>query len=231
MMKRLCAYAMLGFAVSLPCRAEEKIQSLDSIYGFVKETIEQNLKTSAEYEINVLPLDNQLRLAECTQPLEVFKSTEIVKAGRATLGIRCNAEKKWSIFVSAIIKVYENVIVLTRAVQRGDVITAQHLATEKRDVSKYRGDFLTEAGQVENKQAARNLPAGTVLGAKSLVEPPMVRRKDKVTITSAQPGFAIQMSGIAMMDGAKGQLIRVKNESSGRIIGAVVVEPGLVQAK
>lgn len=231
MMKRLFAFAVLGFSLSWPCHAEEKIQSLDSIYGFVKETIEQNLKTSAEYEINVLPLDNQLRLAECTQALEVFKSTEIVKAGRATLGIRCNAEKKWSIFVSAIIKVYENVIVLTRAVQRGDVITAQHLATEKRDVSKYRGDFLTEVGQVEGKQATRNLAAGFVLGAKSLVEPPMVRRKDKVTITSAQPGFAIQMSGIAMTDGAKGQLIRVKNESSGRIIGAVVIEPGLVQAK
>lgn len=59
----------------------------------------------------------------------------------------------------------------------------------------------------------------------------MVKRKDKVTISSAQPGFAIQMSGIAMTDGVKGQLIKVKNENSGRIISATVIEPGQVLVK
>jgi flagellar basal body P-ring formation protein FlgA len=231
MTQRIFALVALGLVVSVPCGAEEKTQSLDSLYGFVKETIEQSVKTSAEYEISVLPLDNQLKLPECTKPLEVFKATDLVKAGRATIGVRCDAEKKWSLFVSAIIKVYEHVIVLTRAVQRGELITGQYLAVEKRDVSKCRGDFLTQPGQVENKQAARNLPAGTILGARSVVEPPMVKRKDKITISSAQPGFAIQMSGIAMMDGVKGQLIRVKNENSGRIIGATVIEPGLVLVK
>lgn len=231
MIQKIFALVALGLVVSVPCRAEEKIQSLDSIYGFVKETIEQSLKTSAEYEISVLPLDNQLKLPECTKPLEVFKAADLVKAGRATIGVRCDAEKKWSIFVSAIIKVYEHVIVLTRAAQRGELITGQYLAIDKRDVSKCRGDFLTQTGQVENKQAARNLPAGTILGARSVVEPPMVKRKDKITISSTQPGFAIQMSGIAMMDGVKGQLIRVKNENSGRIIGATVIEPGLVLVK
>ena len=231
MIKNRFAMVALGLALVMPCRAEDKFQSLDSIYAFVKETIEQGMKTSAEYEISVLPLDDQLKLPECTKPLEVFKATDLINAGRATIGVRCNAEKKWSIFASAIIKVYEHVIVLTQAVQRGDIITAQHFAVEKRDVSKCRGDFIVQAEQVENKQAARNLPAGSILGVRSLVEPFMVKRKDKVTISSAQPGFAIQMNGIAMTDGVKGQLIKVKNENSGRIISATVIEPGQVLVK
>lgn len=39
------------------------------------------------------------------------------------------------------------------------------------------------------------------------------------------------MNGVAMMDGIKGQSIRIKNENSGRIINATVIEPGLVSVK
>jgi flagellar basal body P-ring formation protein FlgA len=39
------------------------------------------------------------------------------------------------------------------------------------------------------------------------------------------------MNGVAMMDGTKDQLIRIKNENSGRIISATVIEAGLVSVK
>ena len=107
----------------------------------------------------------------------------------------------------------------------------QHLAVEKRDVSKLRGDFITQPEQVENKQAAHNTPAGAILGSRSFVEPRLIKRGDKIIITSMQPAFAIRMNGVAMMDGIKGQSIRIKNENSGRIINATVIEPGLVSVK
>jgi len=231
MIKNRFVILALGLVFFTPCHAEEKFQSLDSIYEFVKETIARNINPSTEYEVSVLPLDSQLKLPECTKPLEVFRATDLIKAGRASIGVRCNAEKKWSIFTSAVIKTYESVIVLTQPIQRGEIITRQYLAIEKRDVSKTRGDFMTQAEQVENKQAARNAPAGIILGLRSFVEPPLVKRNDKITISTTQPGFNIRESGIAMMDGVKGQLIKVKNESSGRIISGTVIEPGLVLVK
>jgi len=218
----------LGFFAS--GHAEEKFQSHNSIYELVKDTVAKNIN-AAEYEISVLPLDSLLKLPECTKPLEAFTTTNSIKAGRTSIGVRCNAEKKWSIFTSAVIRVYENVIVLSRPVQRGDIITGQHIAIEKRDVSKLRGDFITEAKQVENKQAARQMEAGDVLGFKNFIEPLLVKRGDKIIITTMQPAFAIRMNGVAMMDGTKGQHIRVKNESSGRIISATVIEAGLVSVK
>jgi len=212
-------------------QAEEQFQSLDSIYAIVKETIARNMSPSAEYEINVHPLDTQLKLQNCPKPLEVFKANEQMKAGRASIGVRCSADKKWSVFVSAVIKVYESVIVLTRPVQRGELITGQHLSIEKKDISNTRGDFVTGLEQVENKEAARNMPAGTVLGLKSVIVPPLIKRKDKVIISSGQTDFSIQMSGTAMMEGSKDQVIKVKNDSSGRIIAGTVIAAGMVFVK
>jgi flagellar basal body P-ring formation protein FlgA len=226
-------FAFLGIALvgCLPAQAEDKFQTLESIYGFVKETIENNMNISGETEISVLPLDDQLKLAQCSKPLETFKTNNLIKAGRVSIGVHCGGEKKWSIFVSALIKAYASVIVLAQPIQRGEIITRQHLASEKKEVSSTKGDFVTAFEQIENKQAARNLPAGAILGAKSVVEPAIIKRKDKVIIRSEQTAFSIQMSGIAMMDGIKGQVIKVKNESSGRIISGTVLEPGVVLVK
>ena len=229
MIKNSFVVLALALGFFTPGHAEEKFQSLNSIYEFVKDTVASNINTS-EYEISVIPLDSLLKLPECSVPLEAFKTTGI-KAGRTAIGVRCVAEKKWSIFTSADIKIYETVVVLSRPVQRGEIITKEHLAIEKRDVSKLRGDFVTQTEQIENKQAARQIQAGAILGLRSFIEPMVIKRGDKIIISSIQTDFAIRMSGVAMMDGTKGQFIRIKNENSGRIISATVIEPGLVSVK
>lgn len=207
--------------------AEQKSQSLDSIYEFVKDTVAKNIN-AAEYEISVLPLDSQLKLPECIEPLEAVITTDLIKAGKTSVGVRCNTEQKWSISTIADVKVFETVIVLSRPVQQGDIITRQNLAIEKRDVSKLRGDFVTQIEQIENKLAARYIPAGSIPGLRSFIEPKLIKRGDKIIISAIQPAFTIRMNGIAMMDGTKGQHIRIKNENSGRIISGTVIEPGVV---
>jgi flagella basal body P-ring formation protein FlgA len=231
MIKNSFVILALALVFFTPGHAEQKFQSHDSIYELVKDTVTRNINTSAEYEISVLPLDSLLKLPECTEPLEAFTTTDLIKAGRTSIGVRCNGEKKWSIFTSAVIKIYENVIVLSRPVQRGEIITRQHLAIEKKDVSKLRGDFVTQAEQIENKQAARYIQTGAIPGLRSFIEPKLIKRGDKIIISTIQPAFSIRMSGVAMMDGSKDQLIRIKNENSGRIISATVIEAGLVSVK
>jgi flagellar basal body P-ring formation protein FlgA len=231
MIKNIFAIFALAFGSFTLCHAEQKFQPHESIYELVRETISQNISPSAEYEISLLPLDSQLKLPKCTEALEAFTTSASMNAGRTAIGVRCNAEKKWSIFISAVIKIYETVAVLSQSVQRGEIITPEHLTLEKRDVSKLRGDFIAEIDRIENKQAARYMPAGVILGQKSFTESKLVKRGEKIIISASQPGFNIRMNGIAMMDGTKGQLIRIKNENSGRIINATVVEFGLVSVK
>lgn len=218
----------LTFITSAAVYAEQGSQSHESIAETVNSFIAQNLNFSGEYEVSLTPLDSRLNLPQCPEALEAFTTNGVIKAGRMTIGVRCNADKKWSIFTSAIIKTYQMVVVLSQPIQRGETLTRQHLAIEKREVSNLREDFATQIEQVESKQSTRQLNTGTVISPRNLAEPKLVKRGDKIVISSTKPEFSIRMSGIAMMDGAKGQLITVKNQNSGRIINATVIEPGLV---
>jgi flagella basal body P-ring formation protein FlgA len=227
MRKNTLLISILAF-IFTATHAEQAYQAHESIAEAVKSFIAQNINLPGEYEVNLIPLDSRLNLPLCTEPLEIFTTNDLIKAGRTTIGVRCNTEKKWSIFTSAIIRTYQMVVVLSRPIQRGEIITRQHLAIEKREVSNLREDFVTQMEQVENKQAARQLDTGTILSLRNVVEPKLIKRGDRVVITTTKQDFSIRMNGIAMMDGTKGQLITVKNQNSGRIINATVIEPGLV---
>lgn len=228
MIKNTPLILALAFILSTTAQAEQGSQSLESIDAAVKSYIAQNINLPGEYEVSLVPLDSRLSLPQCPEPLEAFTTTDLIKAGRTTIGVRCNTEKKWSIFTSVIIKTYQIIVVLTHPIQRGEILTRQHLALERREVTNLRDDFVTQLEQVENKQVTRQLDSGTVLSLRNLVEPKLIKRGDRVVISTTKSDFSIKMSGIAMMDGTKGQLIRIKNQSSGRIINATVIEPGLV---
>ncbi|MGZ8143295.1 MAG: flagellar basal body P-ring formation chaperone FlgA [Methylosarcina sp.] len=220
----------LTFVLFAPVHAEQPFQSHETIYKTAKDYIERNITTSYEYDIDIVPIDSLLSLPECSDQLEAFTTGESAKVtgGRIAIGVRCNSEKKWSIFISAVIKVYQDVAVLTQPVQRGDIITRQHFSIEKREMPRFGGESITQAEQVENKQAVRYLPAGSILTSKNITEPKLIKRGDKIIISASQPGFSVRMNGLAMMDGAKGQTIRIKNQNSGRIVNATVIQPGVV---
>ena len=228
-MLKITAFIWLMSVIFSNIAHAETYQSHESIAEAVKSYIAQNINSTTEYETIPLPIDERLNLPQCAEPLEIFATTDTIKAGRLTVGVRCNRDNKWTIYTSVIIKTYQLVVVLTIPVQRGEIITQQHLAFERREVSNLRENFATQIEQVVNKQATRQLEAGTVISLMNhLAEPKIIKRGDKVVISSSNTNFSIKMSGIAMMDGTKGQLIKVKNQNSGRIINATVVEPGLV---
>lgn len=228
MLKNILVLLMPTFALVTPVHAEQQFQPHESIYGLVNDYIARHINTTGEYEIDPAPLDSLLKLPACSESLEAFTTADVIKPGRNSIGVRCNADKKWFIFVTATVKVYQQVLVLTQPIQRGEIMTPRHFSLEKRDVSRLNDDFVTQPEQIENKQATRHLPAGAIVGAKNFVDPKLIKRGDKVVISAIQPSFSIRMTGQAMMDGTQGQLIRVKNQNSGRIISATVIEPGLV---
>jgi flagella basal body P-ring formation protein FlgA len=227
MIKNTLSVLALSLSLVSISYAEQNNQSHEAIYELVKQTIVQKIKAD-HYEIDVLPLDNLLKLPECTQALTAVMAGDVVNAGRITVGVRCDTGSKWSIFTSAIVKLFDQVLVLAQPIQQGEIISPQHLTMEKRDVSILRGDFITRVEQLENKQATRYLPKGTILSLKYFAEPLLIKRGDRVTISAIKTTFNIEMKGIAMSDGLKNQRISVKNESSGRIISATVIEAGRV---
>ena len=227
MMKKMYLIFIVAMSISA-VGAEQKLPVHDDIYQTITQFIHAKLVASVDYSVNIMPLDNQLQLAECSVALEAFSSSETINAGRYSVGVRCKGEKKWTIYVSVLISVFKDVVMLTRPMQRGDIITETMLSIERRDISSLREDFFTDISQVLNKQVVRSMSAGSVISVRNIVEPVLIKKGDKVAIRSEKSGLSISMTGIALMDGAKGQRIRVKNESYSRIINATIVDAGLV---
>ncbi len=220
---------LLGLCCSLNAlAARQPGQSIASIQGAIDRFIDSEFKETENFEYHLARLDPRLQLPQCEQALTVFSQTGGLKAGFNSLGIHCKSGKKWTIFTVAQIKAFKPVVVLAQPLRRGELVEQRHLRVKTQDIADLRQGYLSDPSQAIGKQAKRNLATGTVLNGSLLTERKLVKRGERVTISARSPHFEISMAGEALMDGSKGQHIRIRNLGSKRVIEATVVEQGQV---
>jgi len=120
-------------------------------------------------------------------------------------------------------------LVATRDIAPGGVISPEN--TQLRTVSSDHpepADWAAPYGQ----RAARIIPVGTVVRT-SLVRPAktdvLVRRNDSVLMQITGTLFQITALGLALENGGEGDLIKVRNVDSNRVVVARVVRDGTVR--
>lgn len=203
-------------------------QSISSIQDAILHYIDSSLAPETDYEVRLGQLDSRLKLSDCSQPLDVFTHSHSIKPGRNSVGVKCIGTKKWTIYTSTIIKIFKKVVVLSQPIHRGEIFNINNLQLENRDISTIRSGYLTDPLDIANKQATRNLGLGSVINKSNYSAPKLIKRGEKVNINISSQNLNISVMGIAMMDGIKGQNIRVKNEKSHQIVQATVVQSGQV---
>ena len=203
-------------------------QSLPAIQEAVVNYVQSSLEEGGEYQITHSQLDPRLQLAACEQSLEVFVQSGVIRPGRNTVGVRCNGASSWTIYNTVLVKSFIKVLVSTQSLNRNDKINPESIVIETRDVSTLQPGYINDPGFLIDKVATRPVPAGSVIYNAYITEPRLVKRGERVNIQSDSPGLMITSEGVAMMDGAKGQKISVKNISSNRVIQGTVMYPGLV---
>lgn len=203
-------------------------QSLQLIQDQVNSFVKSALNPEGDYQISGAQIDPRLTLPACGENLEIFIQSGELKAGRNTVGIRCNGSNAWTIFSTILIKEFRRVLVSNQQLNRNDTVSSQQLTSEVRDIASLQQGYLSNPEEIINKQATRFIPSGSVLYGVNFTEPAMIKRGERVSIQTGKPGLLITSTGIAMMDGIKGQQISVKNITSKRVIQATVKTPGVV---
>ena len=211
--------------------ASDASQSHESILNSAKQYIVGILQQQGrgDFEIAMAPLDARLQLPLCGVPLQAFTTSNLGNSGYLTVGVRCAGAKPWSIYTSARVKSYQEVMVLTRPMHRGELVTARDLSLRRMEIADLRDDYFVSAKPALNQRLTRSLTAGSVLYANQLTPVKLVKRGEKIHIQAHTPYLVVKMSGEALMDGVKGQRIRVRNARSRRIIEGVVVARGVIQ--
>lgn len=210
----------------------EKLQSLPAIQQAAIGYLEgQHTNTLRQPQVTAAALDPRLRLAACEAPLEAFTPPGQRTMGATTVGVRCGAPVSWTVYVQATVALIRPVLVARRPLPRGTVLTGADVQVVEQDVSRLTLGYLADLKDIDGMILRRSVTAGTVLHPALVQHPVSIRRGERVTILGQVAGIEVRMEGQAMADGAKGELIRVRNLSSGRDVEGVVVAPGLVQVR
>mgnify|MGYP003665245243 CR=1 FL=1 len=179
-------------------------------------------------EITMATMDPRLQVPVCAEPLvaNINQASQNANGGRVTVRVDCPGDAPWSRHVAASVKVFRPVVVSSRALPRGTVVTESDVFVEELDVSLLRGHILENADGAIGQSMRRALNAGAPLTLDILTPPILIKRGDAVVLTAQRNGVSIRQTGTAMQDGEKGRQIPVRNTSSDRVIQAIVTGSG-----
>ncbi|MBU4263679.1 MAG: flagellar basal body P-ring formation chaperone FlgA [Proteobacteria bacterium] len=133
------------------------------------------------------------------------------------------------------VKMYGNlhfwgtVLLASHSLSRRTIISAEDIETDFRDISMLGDSLINNPGQAIGKQLYKSLRAGDIVFAHLLKNPPLVKRGDLVTIIAKSGGLQVSAPGEVKNAGAIGEIVRVKNLMSRRVLQARVVDEGVVE--
>lgn len=118
--------------------------------------------------------------------------------------------------------------VLSTTLQNGDLIGAKDISWISLPAYKVQQNYIMDEAQLIGLTPRRTVMPGEPLRFTQIIEPVLVERGDKVTITYADGPIQLISEGKALQNGARGDVIRVVNFSSNRTIDANVKSSGQV---
>jgi flagellar basal body P-ring formation protein FlgA len=117
--------------------------------------------------------------------------------------------------------------VLTRNVDRGEMLKASDVVIERRPKAEL-GNDAANRGRAVGMQMRRGLRAGSLLKAADLGKPDLVQRDDNVTLIYEAAGIYLTARGKAVDNGTEGDTVTVLNLQSKRTIAGTVIGRGQV---
>jgi flagella basal body P-ring formation protein FlgA len=173
-------------------------------------------------------LDPRLRLVACNLPLAASQSPGARMLGASSVNVRCEGSSPWSIFVPVHVSERRAIVVTTRALVPGQRVEASDLAQREVWIADLAARYLEDPAQAIGKQVKRALGADQALPLQGLTNPRVVRRGAPVTLALERGPVAVRVSGIALQDGALGDRIQARNNTSRRVVEAEVGEGGIL---
>lgn len=150
--------------------------------------------------------------------------------GRVPYAVSC-PDPAWELRARADVSLSVPVVVARRNLARDELLTRETMMLREVDLAGVYGDFITDIRMLTGQRARRAIRSGQVITLSQATAPLMVSRGDQVLIRVEGNGVQASMTGEALQDGSKGQSIRVRNHSSGRVVTAWVVDRGIVETR
>jgi len=219
---------ILLLALFLPALAVHARQEPAEVKRVVEDFLRvqtRGLPGKASFSVGAIDPNNQL--APCPA-LEAFLPAGSRAWGRSNVGVRCQVEGGWSIFVPVQVQVVGDYFVAARPLARGQVVAPGDLARRSGDLAELPAGIVTEEAQAVGKTANVGLQAGQALRSDLLREPAAVLQGQGVKVVSKGRGFQVATEGKALSNAAAGQVVQVRT-ASGQVLSGIARPGGVVE--
>lgn len=146
-----------------------------------------------------------------------------------SVGIVVNGQPYTMVRLRFDINKFEQVAVTTRALGAGEILTADGVSLERRDIGRLSPGYFTDIDKILGLTVKRQLGQGMVLTDSQLNKPILIKRGNTVSIVAKVGDIVIATSGIALENGSEHQFIKVRNANSKKIITGRVIDENTVQ--
>lgn len=224
---------LLLLTASFQARADATTQVRQAVENHLRLMLEQQAARQGwqgmqlRYDISV-PASAADR-PKCSEALQVRATGEAPSAmERQQLHVRCPDAPGWSLSSTGQAHVFLPAVHAEGIIDRGQTLTVNDLKLQRINIAKARRGYYNRLDDVVGLAAKRRIRAGQAITPALLEQAMAVKRGEPVKIVASHDGIEASTSGEALGDGQPGEVIRVRNAGSGKVIDAKVIDAGVV---
>ncbi len=217
-------------AASSPVFSEEHSHEdiLHTAQLFVQQYYSQQ-NSEPGLEVHIKPPDSRLNLQQCSTRPVAFWPYSPGNGRNVSVGVRCEGNSPWKLYLQSEIKLLRSVPVLNTAVRAGAVLEKSMVTMRQVNLLQLRSPALDMIEPYIGMKISRSLQAGVPLSKSILEMPATIKRGDHISILSGKGVVQVAAKGYALNDGYLNDTIKVRNVDSKKVIQALVVDQGYVR--
>ena len=232
-LSRLLGLLLLGLATqanSQATAAGDAAQSLAAVRRAAEGQLRRELDRGVTgVTFTAADLDARLRVAACPAALVTTGKLPRGTQARVMVRVACNSTVYWSLNVPVDIHHATDVLVLRRAVGRGELIREEDVLVQARELPGLTSPFVSRVADLSGRLTRRPIPEGTAVTADALDAPLLIHRGQNVVLAARAGGLEVRAPGVALADAGAEQRVRVRNLNSLKIVEGVADTAGVVR--
>lgn len=174
-------------------------------------------------------LDSNIALPKCSK-LEPFLPAGNRLWGKTSIGVRCNDQQAWTIYIQVDIEVITKVIYSAKPIPRDHAINESDIVFKEVNLARMSEGTLIDSEKVIGKVAVMNINVGQPIYNQLIRAPYIIQRGQKVKLIVEGSGFSVSTEVEALSAAAEGQVLQIRNPT-GRIMTGVARQDGIVEIK
>ena len=208
------AFALSGFEVNQLIKSYLQNHGFDSSPSLNENRV---FKDCNDLTINKLFGNFKTVTVSCKKPIQwkIAVRTHLITSNKNNL-------KFFSEIRNDNISLINNVLVLNTNLSKGEVIQEEDLIFKSFSSSIGNG-FYSDKNQLIGRKLKQNINQGQIIKSRHLEQNWMIEKGQSVIISSNIGKVGVIMQGTAKEDGHFNEIIKVSNNSSGKIIEGIII--------